>query len=140
MTRTVKRKALLKAEPPRAAAPRRASPRRKESRTVEFLRRWGSSLFVLALLALVVHDIFGQHGLLTLFRARKEVEKLRVEIAQMHEENKRLSEQVQQLRTDPRMIERIAREEMGLARPGEIIFKLPPKPPEQKSGQPPPQK
>jgi cell division protein FtsB len=32
---------------------------------------------------------------------------------------------VSSLKTDPKSIERIAREEMGLARSGELIFKLP---------------
>ncbi len=40
-------------------------------------------------------------------------------------ENKSLSSQVNSLKTDPKAIERIAREGMGLARPGEIIYKLP---------------
>jgi cell division protein FtsB len=35
---------------------------------------------------------------------------------------------VKSLKTDPQAIERIAREEMGLARPGEYIFKTAPKP------------
>jgi len=35
---------------------------------------------------------------------------------------------VQALRSDPKAVERIAREEMGLARPGEMIFKIPDNP------------
>lgn len=92
-----------------------------------FLQRWGSTLFVLLLLALVAHVLFGQHGLLAMRRAQKEVGRLQQEIAQLNEENKKLAEEVQALKTDPKLIERIAREEMGLARQGELIFKLPPR-------------
>ena len=36
-----------------------------------------------------------------------------------------MSDEAKSLKTDPKAIERIAREEMGLARPGEMIFKIP---------------
>jgi len=93
-----------------------------------FLRRRASFLLALALLALLVHDVFGDHGLLAMRRTQKEVEKLREEIQQLDRENARLAEEVKALKNDPRIIERIAREEMGLARPGELVFKLPPAP------------
>jgi cell division protein FtsB len=94
---------------------------------MNFLRQWGSSIFLLALLALVVHDIFGQHGLLAMLRARNEVKQLQQEISALNEENRQLAEEAKQLRTDPKVIERIAREEMRLSRPGELVFSLPPK-------------
>ncbi len=90
-------------------------------------RKWGSSVFVLALLALAIHDVFGSHGLLAMLRARTELQKIRVEIAQLNEQNQKLGEEIKALRSDPKLIERIARDEMGLSRPGEMIFKLPQK-------------
>ena len=35
-----------------------------------------------------------------------------------------LKQQQERLRTDPRFVERIAREEIGLAKPGELVFKF----------------
>jgi len=90
------------------------------------LRRHARTLLVAALAALLVHDIFGAHGLLAMRRRQKEIGRLRQEITQVNAENRELAEQVKALKTDPKLIERIAREEMGLARPGELIFKLPP--------------
>ena len=101
-----------------------------ENPVASFLRRRGSVVLGFALFALLVHDVFGDHGFLAMRRAQKEVEQLQEEIQKLNEENSRLAEQVKALKTDPRIIERIAREEMGLAKPGELIFKLPPKPPE----------
>ncbi len=66
------------------------------------------------------------------FRTQKEIERLRQEIIQVNAENRELAVQVKALKSDPRMIERIAREEMGLARPGELIFRLPAPPPTKK--------
>jgi cell division protein FtsB len=91
------------------------------------VQRWGGTIFVLLLMALVAHVLFGEHGFLAMRRAQKEVEKLRQEIVQLNADNKLLSEEIQALKTDPQLIERIARQEMGLAKRGELIFKLPPK-------------
>ena len=102
-------------------APRKSRPKQP------FLQRWGSTIFVLLLMALVAHVFFGEHGFLAMRRAQKEAEKLHQDIAQLNEENQKLSGEVQALKSDPQLIERIAREEMGLARHGELIFKLPPK-------------
>jgi cell division protein FtsB len=97
-----------------------------------FLRRNFRWLLGLALAALFLHDVFGAHGLLALRRTQKEIQKLESDIKQLDTENRSLSDQVKALKTDPRMIERIAREEMGLAKPGEKIYKLPPPPPRAK--------
>lgn len=86
----------------------------------------------LALLAVFVHDIFGDHGFLAMRRSQQEAGKLRQEIQKIDTENRQLAEHVKALRTDPLAIERVAREEMGLARPGELIFKLPPREPVKK--------
>ena len=102
-------------------------PARKSTPKQSFLQRWGGTIFVLLLMALVAHVLFGEHGFLAMRRAQKEVEKLRQEIAQLNADNKQLSEEIQALKTDPQLIERIARQEMNLAKPGELIFKLPPK-------------
>lgn len=110
----------------RATKPARP-PARKAGPMQTFLQRWGGTIFVLLLMALVAHVLFGSHGFLAMRRAQLEVEKLRQEIAQLHADNKQLAEDIQALKSDPQLIERIAREEMGLARQGELIFKLPPK-------------
>jgi len=89
----------------------------------------------LALLALGIHDVFGSHGFLAMRRTQKQLEQLQGEVERLNQENHELTDHVNALRTDPKTIERIAREEMGLARPGEMIFKLPP-PATEKPGQP----
>jgi cell division protein FtsB len=90
-----------------------------------YLRRNARGILGLALFALLVHDVFGPHGLIAMRRTQKEIEQIREQIGKMNDENKSLAEKVSSLKTDPKSIERIAREEMGLARPGELIFKLP---------------
>jgi cell division protein FtsB len=93
-----------------------------------YLRRNMRQILALALFALLVHDVFGTHGFIAMRRTQKEIDDIRQQIGQINDQNKALADQVSSLKTDPKSIERIAREEMGLARPGEMIFKLPDSP------------
>src|SRR5579872_4197643 len=97
------------------------------ARLNEFWRRNWSLLLAAALALLLLQDIFGTHGLIAMRRSQREATQVQKEISQINEENRQLEERVRALKSDPEAIERIAREEMGLARPGEYIFKLPPK-------------
>lgn len=103
-------KQILKTTPDEAAA---------------YLRQYARQILGLALLALLVHDIFGAHGFVAMRRTQKEIGQIREQIGKLNEENQSLAGQVNSLKSDPKAIERIAREDMGLARPGEMIFKLP---------------
>jgi len=77
---------------------------------------------------LALHDLFGAHGFLAMRRAQNQIVELRAEIQKLDAQNQTLSSQVDRLKTDPKMIERIARDEMNLQRPGEHVFKLPAQP------------
>jgi cell division protein FtsB len=94
----------------------------------EYLRRNMRQILGLALFALFIHDVFGTHGFIAMRRTQKEIDEIRQQIGQINDQNKSLADQVNSLKTDPKSIERIAREEMGLARPGEMIFKIPDSP------------
>lgn len=83
------------------------------------------TILAVAVLGLFIHDIFGSHGFLAMRRTQKQISQFREEILQLNSENQSLNDQVNALKTDPTLIERIARDDMGLARPGEYIFKFP---------------
>jgi cell division protein FtsB len=100
-------------------------PKISRSDVAAYVQRNARQILGLALFALLVHDIFGAHGVIAMRRTQKEIEQIREQIGKLDDDNKSLSSQVNSLKTDPKAIERIAREEMGLARPGEIIYKLP---------------
>ena len=74
---------------------------------------------------LLVHDVFGTHGFLAMRRTRNEIEKVQTEIERLNKENRQLADEVKALKTDPRYIEKIAREDLGLAKDGEVIIKIP---------------
>ena len=98
---------------------------RDERRPEAGLRRKAVVLTsILMLIALVVGSMFGDRGILHLITQRQRADALRLEIEALRDENLRLYAEIHELRTDPRAVERLAREELGLARPGETLFLL----------------
>ena len=89
--------------------------------------RNGIFILLLVCLVLVVHEIFGDNGYLALRQQRKQLEALREQIEQLTRQNEELGRQIKALKSDPQAIERVAREQMRMARPGEIIYTLPDK-------------
>jgi len=94
------------------------------------LYRNGAFVLILLCLAFIVHEIFGQNGYLALRRQQRELETLQQKIQQLQQENEQLERQIKALRSDPKAIEHLAREQMRMARPGEIIYTLPEKDPQ----------
>ncbi len=74
--------------------------------------------------ALAVGALIGDRGFLYLLEQQRRAEELRRDLEGLRAENGRLAEEIVALRSDPRAIERRAREELGLARPGETVFIL----------------
>jgi len=85
-------------------------------------RKAGAVASLLALTALLVGSFFGDRGVLQLMAQRKKADALQQELQNLRAENLRLAEEIGALRSDPRAIERLAREVLGLARPGETVF------------------
>ena len=104
--------------------------------TTGFLRRNTRQILGAAFLALLLQGIFGTHGFLAMRRTQQEIRQVREQIGKLNAENKSLAGEVNALKTDPKAIERIAREDMGLVRPGEMIYKLPDPPPPRDSQKP----
>ncbi len=94
----------------------------------EFVRRNTMWFLVAGLVFLLLQDVLGTHGVLAMRHSMKQSAEIQKEIQQLNQQNQQLQKHVHSLKTDPAAIERIAREDMGLARPGEYIFKIQPKP------------
>jgi cell division protein FtsB len=94
----------------------------------EFVRRNTIWFLVAGLILLALQDILGTHGVLAMRHSMRQSAEIQKQIQQLNQENQKLQKHVESLKTDPAAIERIAREDMGLARPGEYIFKIQPKP------------
>ncbi len=71
---------------------------------------------------LLVSFIFGEMGVVKYYRMKAQYNALTQEIAELKQNNVRLRAEVQALKTDPAYVERIARDKLGLARKGEIVY------------------
>ncbi len=96
-----------------------------EEKMRPLLRQYGSMLLGLLALVMIVHNIFGTHGFLAMRRTQNEIKQVKAELQQLNKENAALDQERQALKSDPRLIEKIARDDLGLARPGEIIIRIP---------------
>lgn len=100
------------------SAPPPLSPRLLAAR-----RRWRLIALAVGFVTIVVlvEGIVGDRGLLQLLRTRRQVRAVEAGVARARQENARLQREARRLREDPTRIEEVARAELGLIRPGEIM-------------------
>ncbi len=67
----------------------------------------------------------GKHGLSAWEQQRIQDKHLRQQIDDLQQENARLRQHIDQLKSDPDAIEHEAREQLHYARPGEVIYTMP---------------
>ena len=96
-----------------------------EEKMRSLMRQYGRGLLGLLVLVMIVHDVFGTHGFLAMRRTESEIRKVKADLDVLSKENAELAQEVKDLNSDPRLIEKIARDDLGLARPGEIIIRIP---------------
>jgi cell division protein FtsB len=77
---------------------------------------------ILLSLYLLTSLILGEMGLVKYYRMKAQYNALTEEISTLKQDNARLVRDVRALRSDPACIERIARDKLGLARQGEIVY------------------
>jgi cell division protein FtsB len=73
---------------------------------------------------LIAIVIFGSRGLLHLQTLTSEQDELNRRVALLLHDNEQLRERIHRLRTDDRTLERLAREQLGFTRPGEVIYRF----------------
>jgi cell division protein FtsB len=94
----------------------------------------GTVFAVLLALAFAWSVFNGRHGVSTWYQQRSQEKQLKQEIQDLQQENAHLRQHVDRLKSDPDSIEHEAREKLHYAKPGEVIYTLPPDP--QKKSQP----
>ena len=72
-----------------------------------------------------VHVMFGANGMAVYRAKRAEYQQLQKQIDALQKQNDEYSKQVNQLKSDPKRIEREAREQFHYARPGEVVYVSP---------------
>ena len=74
---------------------------------------------------LFLHVMFGANGMVVYRQKRAEYQALRHEIDGLQKENDHYTGQIKALQTDPKTIEKEAREQLHYARPGEVVYVAP---------------
>lgn len=70
--------------------------------------------------------VFGERGLLRIYEMKREKQRIDQSVSELSAENQKLRLSIEGLRSDRHHLERIARKELGLVRPNEIIYQFPP--------------
>jgi cell division protein FtsB len=100
------------------------------------LWRWGQNLLIEKQYRIVIGGgigcflllsllaIAGERGFFEVYQFSRHLQHVESRIQALEVENERLRMQVTGLRSDPYQIEKLAREDLGLVRPDEIIFEI----------------
>ena len=85
-------------------------------------RRLLRHVLVFITAVIIIDAIAGEKGLLALLQARREYSALERSLERSRTENADLRDMARRLREDPSAIEEQARRELGLIKPGEVLF------------------
>jgi cell division protein FtsB len=88
-----------------------------------FLRR-PLRILLLVLGVLLAASLLGERGLIGLIQMSQTRAALARDVDRLAATNAALAKEVRALRTDPGRIEAIAREELGLVKPGELVYEF----------------
>jgi len=94
-------------------------------------RRIATATVVVVTVMVGFHVVFGANGVFVYAKKRAEYRDLDSELKNLKLENERLDRNIKALRTDPKTIEKEAREQLRYTRPGEVVYALPAEPPAQ---------
>ena len=88
-------------------------------------RKLGTAAVGLLAVWMFVHVMFGPNGMIVYQQKRTEYNRLQKDIQVLQKQNQHYSQQIKALKSDPKAIEKAAREELRYARPGEVVYVVP---------------
>ena len=95
---------------------------------VSVWRRWlsrvGLALALAAGLAYLPYQLLDGRGLRVIPKLEEDLAHTREKIGELRVENKQYRRETEALKTDPHAIEDIARDEVGMVRPGELVIRV----------------
>jgi cell division protein FtsB len=83
------------------------------------------AVFGLLTVAMLLLAVFNDKGAIEVHAQARKLSATESEIGKIDNENKQLAEEIRALRSDPNAIEKLAREELKLVKPGEIVLVTP---------------
>lgn len=89
-----------------------------------FFQRWPLYLVGALILLLLTVTLIGERGVLHLWRLRGEKARLDTLNFRQQQTNDALRRRIMLIRNDNRYLEQLAREELNMVRPGEIVYRF----------------
>src|SRR5437763_11799037 len=99
---------------------------RRETKT--WASRLAAAGLVVFVLAFLPYQVYIRSGLRGTIALRRDLIALHAHNQELAAENERLAREAEALRADPTAIERVARDELGWVRSGEVVVDLSPAP------------
>jgi cell division protein FtsB len=121
----VERASQVEAFAQRAAEGAREKLRPIFTRLYGAWRRLATTAVAVLTVWLFFHVMFGANGMVVYRQKRAEQQNLQREIDGLQKENDHYSGEIKALKTDPKTIEKEAREQLHYTRPGEVIYVAP---------------
>ena len=104
-------------------APKKTSRLRTRLRSGR-LSRLMVIFMVVASLGILGVALFRDQGILDVLRLAEQVASMRADMNRLADENTALQAEIGRLRNDPDEVERIARDVLGLVRPGDTVYEF----------------
>ena len=103
---------------------RKPKPRRFQQQVAATQKQFIRGIIFLLCVTLLIIFIFGDHGLLQLYKLERERAKVQVQIAQLRKERERVLVEKNWLENDIQYLEKLARERYRMVKPGEKVYKV----------------
>ena len=98
--------------------------RSKSKSIIATQKQFLQGLVFLICLSLIIVFIFGDHGLLKLYKIKQKRGEIQANITQLRNEKEKATKEKNKIENDLNYIEKIAREKYKMVKPGEKIFKV----------------
>lgn len=96
----------------------------KNSEKFRLLEKILAGVIIFLICALVAQGVTGKNGFITYMELKRNHKNMGRQIEEIKADNERLSNEIRALRNDPGTLEGIAREELGMIKPGEILYQV----------------
>ena len=103
---------------------RKPKLRRVQQQVAATQKQFIRGIIFLLCITLLIIFIFGDHGLLQLYKLKRDRAKVQDQIAQLRKERERVMVEKNRLENDIQYLEKLARERYRMVKPGEKVYKV----------------
>lgn len=103
---------------------RKPKLRRVQQQVAATQKQFIRGIILLLCITLLIIFIFGDHGLLQLYKLKRDRAKVQAQISQLRKERERVTVEKNRLENDIQYLEKLARERYRMVKPGEKVYKV----------------